>query len=73
VSEEPWIEWPGGDCPVPADTLVEVQYRADADPRKGMRIEWPVCAVLLAWYHDGRDDDIVRYKVAQPHSRVVPA
>jgi hypothetical protein len=26
MSEQPWIEWAGGECPVPADTLVYVRY-----------------------------------------------
>ena len=26
----PWIEWHGGECPVPPDTIVEVKFRSGA-------------------------------------------
>jgi hypothetical protein len=55
--------WAGGKCPVPFDVIVAVQYRAKAEPTKGVRIEWPVPAGRLDWTHDGEDDDIVAYAV----------
>lgn len=66
--EAEWIEWAGGKCPVDDDALVEVRFRDDAVPEKGVRIEWPVRAWELAWYHDGKDDDIIAYRVLPPVS-----
>ena len=51
----PWIDWNGGECPVPPDTMVEVRFRY---------------GFLLAayradshlWCNDGTDDYIVEYR-----------
>lgn len=63
-----WTEWPGGFCPVDENALVEVRYLGAENPSKGIRIEWPVTAGILAWQHDGEDDDIVAYRIPpKPH------
>ena len=55
-----WIEWKGGECPVPPDTRVEVRFRSGASD--------PHCnAGLWDWKWMGRDledtYDIVAYRV----------
>jgi hypothetical protein len=45
--------------------MVEVQYAADPDPDKGVRIEWPMPASAFQWMHDGEDDDIIAYRVVR--------
>ena len=53
----PWIDWNGGECPVPPDTSVEVKFRCgiikQAAPAKHYR-----------WSHDGDGLDIVGYCIA---------
>lgn len=62
----PWVEHSGGPCPVPPETWVIPGYRDVADPAKGIRIEGAVPASCLAWWHDGQDDDIIRYRLRRP-------
>lgn len=52
-----WIEWKGGERPVPPDTRVEVRYRTGATDR-GLAGSWAAC-----WLNDGAPDDIVAYRV----------
>lgn len=53
--DDGWIEW-GGDIDAPVNgRVVEVQYRSGAVSA--------AVAGAYNWYHDGRDDDIVRYRV----------
>lgn len=58
----PWQEHSGGPCPVPPETWVIPGYRDAANPARGIRIEGAVPAGCLAWFHDGWDDDIIRYR-----------
>lgn len=61
-----WIEWRGGDCPVPPGTLVEFRY-ADGE------ISGPVLgdAMRWAWEFDGKGGgDIVAYRrVVEPQPK----
>jgi hypothetical protein len=54
-----WIEHNGGECPVDAQTSVQVRFR---DGR--------VCHVCKAsafrWWHVGIGGDIVAYRIAEP-------
>ena len=50
----PRIDWYGGECPVPQNTLVKVKYR-DGTFRSGFT------AAAYCWFHDGVDGDIVEY------------
>lgn len=52
-----WIEWAGGDCPVPID--VEVEYRTRAG---GNMVKRAVAGVLRRWTHTDCDNDIVAYR-----------
>lgn len=56
-----WIEWGGGECPVPARSLIQIRMRdgAESDARDA-----------LAWYwrHDEQcenDGDIIAYRVVK--------
>lgn len=53
--ERGWIEWKGGECPVPADTLVGYVLR---DYYKGCNR-----AGGLSWDDTGSDTDIVAYRL----------
>lgn len=51
-----WIEWEGGECPVPGDTLVEVRTRTGRVGRDAAKAFW--------WDHWDETSDIVAYRVA---------
>lgn len=52
-----WIEWAGGECPVPSAKSVEVEF---VNGTKGKDFpKWWV------WYHNGEDDDIIAYRVIE--------
>ena len=54
-----WIEWNGGDRPIPADTLVEVRLRdLELKAERGEAVEFD-------WHHEIMDDDIIAYRVVQ--------
>ena len=56
-----WVDWAGGECPVPADTEVEARDHA------GLRYRVPASALLWAHIKSGNcDGDIVRYRVRLP-------
>ena len=50
----PWIEWHGGECPVPPEMLVKVRLRDGFAAGPGR-------AVLYEWGHTGLFGDIVEY------------
>ena len=65
-----WIEWGGGECPVPSGTLVDVKWRDgkiddgipakishDLDPSKRHAISWR--------HHHGDSYDIIAYRLHQ--------
>lgn len=49
-----WIEWHGGECPVPPETKVEVELRGGA--------VMEACAGDYYWDHYDDDGDIVSYR-----------
>ena len=51
----PWIEWHGGDCPVPFDTVVEVALHSEF-------LLGPRSAARYAWNHLGTRTDIIAYR-----------
>jgi len=66
ATENPWIEWTGGDCPVSKSTLVDVYFRGD-EYRGLDRPAGPSCrAGEVTWdrpfAHDGLGD-IIAYRV----------
>ena len=56
-SESGWIEWNGGECPVPPNTKVEIQY-PDNDV-------YSCIASAVDWNHDGTGGDITAYRVVK--------
>lgn len=56
MRDDGWVEHTGGPCPVNESEPVEAMLR---DGRAGIR-----AAFTLFWNHDGRDDDIVAYRLA---------
>lgn len=65
--EESWIEWEGGECPVPRGELVDVVYR-DGKTLYCLPADEIHCtsrdASCIFWRHDGDPSDIVRYRRA---------
>lgn len=51
----PWIEWNGGECPVPSDTSVEVKFRCGL-------IKQAAPAKSYDWHHHDDGGDIVKYR-----------
>ena len=56
-SESGWIEWNGGECPVPPNTKVEIQY-PDNDVDSCIASE-------VDWNHYGMGGDITAYRVVK--------
>lgn len=62
-NEIPWIEHHGGECPVPGETVVEIEFRGMAGTVIGP------ASKIRRWEHNDPPDeyDIVRYRIsAQP-------
>lgn len=53
-----WIEWSGGERPVPAKTPVYYQLRNEERMEVGAQL-----ASRLRWQHDGDPYDIIAYRV----------
>lgn len=63
-----WIEWPGGACPVPPDTMVEVRFRSGtgSKPIQALTahwIRWPNAAGT----YSASPTDVVAYRVVKSH------
>lgn len=52
-----WIDWHGGDCPVPRGTVVSVRLRGGGE---ATRLTYPEA---LVWSHIFEPHDIVAYRV----------
>ena len=65
ISLEPegaWIEWKGGECPVPRGTWVELHLRDEMKPQGLKRL-----ASVIRWQHGLKaDSDIIAYRVVKP-------
>lgn len=57
---EPWIEWEGGECPVPKYAIVQIRMR------DGINACEPGVAGDLRWGHRGLGGDIISYRVVKP-------
>ena len=51
----PWIEWNGGECPVPPETIVKGKLRCGGSELSGLAKEY-------YWRHGGGGADIVEYR-----------
>lgn len=63
-----WIEWKGGECPVPKGTLVDVRY-LNGKVKCGLPALESVSGCNAAepyWFNDGWDYDITAYRLHQP-------
>jgi hypothetical protein len=61
-----WIKWVGGECPVPAGTLVDVRYRDDQEAHGIPALHGAVMGRNATdWSHTGHRADIVAYRTAQ--------
>jgi hypothetical protein len=56
MSEDPWIEWSGGECPLPKGALHEVRLRNGMVRRDGDPEGW-------RWGHLDCDTDIIAYRI----------
>ena len=63
-SDDGWIPWKGGDCPVAHSTIVDVRLRNQGEGR-AVASNW-------RWYHETRGNsilegaDIIAYRVVKP-------
>lgn len=62
VGHNGWIDWPGGECPVDGDAIVEVKYRK-TNPYQFNNDR----AGDFTWSHHGIDGDIIAYRLQHPH------
>lgn len=68
TDDNPWIEWPGGECPVPDGTLVDVRWRngiVHVNERASRSDNNRGNAVGAFWQKDGWDADIVAYRISK--------
>lgn len=56
--EDGWIEWEGGECPVPCDTKVIVKFRDKSVEAADIQR-----ADFWIWWHTTDDDDIIAYRL----------
>jgi len=54
-----WIEWKGGKCPVPPETVVIPRYRDGVEGNAAK-------AFARYWQHEGDDVDIIAYRILAP-------
>lgn len=69
--EDGWVDWAGGECPVPADTIVSMRYRNGVfgTTRRADECWW---GSELGEGYDG-SADIVAYRIVAPaNERVTP-
>lgn len=68
-----WIDWPGGECPVPRGTLVDVRYRNGSE-LFGLPADESVRnspdAHQEYWDNDDNPRDIIAYRLHQPQEAV---
>lgn len=66
-----WQIWNGGECPVPGDTLVQVQFACDS--RSFAEGNEPDVAGEFRWDHtsDYRSVDVIAYRTVKVPEKVV--
>lgn len=67
-SNDGWIEWNGGECPVPKGTLVDLRYRQKnyADSIGVPALEFGKRSEEDFWRHDYNGLDIIAWRLHQP-------
>jgi len=58
ASEGDWIEWKGGNCPVPLKTLVDVRRASGSEGRYE-------ASVWDGWTKTGHSSDIIAYRLVR--------
>jgi hypothetical protein len=66
ADKDGWIEWHGGECPVPVGRLVDLRFRTGEEA-------YSIAAEVLSWGHRKRNGDIVAYRIASQHEQPKPA
>ena len=67
MADDGWIEWHGGECPVPAGALVYVRFRNGVvGGLSGERVR------EYGWDHEGAVYDIVAYRISKPAEPTKP-
>ena len=71
ADNEGWIEWHGGECPVPPHALVEWRLRDGAEYLSN----WARTALSLEWDHSElmQSSDIVAYRIVSQPEQPKPA
>lgn len=75
AKNEGWIEWGGGECPVPRGTLVDVKYLC-GDVNRHIKAGEPDSsgsidtAFAVRWSKLGAEYDIIAYRLNQPQEAV---
>ncbi len=66
-AEITWIEWKGGECPVPKGTLIDVRYRDGAEKSNipALYIKDGRDASESFWENDAMAEDIIAYRVTK--------
>lgn len=71
-----WIDWPGGECPVPTGTLVDVKWRDgridDGIPAKISHDMDSSKRNAISWQHHGNSHDIIAHRLHQPQEAAQP-
>ena len=66
TDDNPWIDWPGGECPVPDGTLVDVRFRDgtthDEQPAYNQFGIASTVADAPFWRNDDSGADIIAYR-----------
>ncbi len=57
-ADDGWVEWKGGEFPLPKDRAVEFQLRSGSRGEGVAENYW--------WHHEGGDYDIIAYRVVKP-------
>lgn len=67
MTENPWIEWKGGECPVAPETVVETRFRDGAEMASLRARCWSHerrdGLVRNNWRHRGDGYEIIAYRV----------
>lgn len=71
MKENNWIEWNGGECPVPKGTLVDLRYRANAceDRMAVPALTYGNMSDTDFWQHESHACDIIAYRLHQPEQQ----
>jgi hypothetical protein len=68
MTQEDWIEWNGGECPVEPDACVDIRFRDGIVTQRTCAGSWDDDNPAWSnWQHDQgtSDDDIIAYRVVK--------